>query len=88
MPNGYVGNPCILENTLNRYNLRCKVVSWTVSAPKAIFQNLDGLITVIGIESAAFPGQSSDEIDRLLHMVCHLSYPQPCYKLIIPSSRR
>lgn len=24
----------------------------------------------IGVESAAFPGQSQDEIDRLLHIVC------------------
>ena len=36
------------------------------------------LITVLGMESAAFPGQSSDEIDRLLHMVrSSILFPAP-----------
>jgi hypothetical protein len=69
MRNAYVGNHWIYHRHLIFYNLRCKDVSWTVSAPNAIFGNVNRLITITGIESAAFPGQSADEIDRLLHMV-------------------
>jgi len=35
--------------------------------------NIDHYVT--GVESAAFPGQSPEEVDRLLHMVSASIYP-------------
>jgi hypothetical protein len=47
---------------------RCKVGSWIVSVGvKSHYCLLTA--SSIGIETAAFPGQSEEEIDRLLHIV-------------------
>lgn len=47
---------------------RLNVVSWTVSC--AYMRLIDGVLRFRpGLESAAFPGQSQAEIDRLLHVV-------------------
>jgi NADH:ubiquinone reductase (non-electrogenic) len=52
----------------SHFHSRCKGSSWTVSYFQASRKLISDSRT--GIETAAFPGQSSEEIDRLLHMVC------------------
>ena len=48
----------------------CSANSWTVS-PYTTFRDVFSCSNAfIGVESAAFPGQSPEEIDRLLHLVC------------------
>jgi hypothetical protein len=37
------------------------------------------LISYLGVESAGFPGQSPEEIDRLLHMVRFVSITLPLF---------
>ena len=41
--------------------------SWIVSLLSHARQSIDGCMA--GVESAAFPGQKEEEVDRLLHIV-------------------
>lgn len=56
---------------------RCSAVSWTVRLSSNSQSPTSNSFIHPGLESAAFPGQSSDEVDRLLHMVklsLHISF--------------
>jgi hypothetical protein len=48
---------------------RCKNAFWTVRLLIFHFRLCTAHSCFIGVESAAFPGQSDEEKDRLLHMV-------------------
>jgi NADH:ubiquinone reductase (non-electrogenic) len=59
-------SPSSFEN-LSIIAHRCKGGFWTVRY--AGFVTLQIFKRALGIESASFPGQSPEEVDRLLHMV-------------------
>ena len=56
-------------NPLLNFYYRCNGNSWTVSLFTPSSLPLAAYNRFVGVETAAFPGQSEKEIDRLLHLV-------------------